>query len=102
MCLHTFVEDEQLAPPHNSPSERDDLPLSDGQVPSTARNLRIERDPCMVRALLQREEACRAKRVIERGVVMRSEWVKVLAQRPAQQLGLLQRRSEGFSHRMSG
>ena len=101
-CPHTFVKDEQLAPPHDSPSERDDLPLSDGQVPSTARDLGIERDAGVIRAFLQREEACRTKRVVEGGVVMRSEWVEILAQRSAQQLGLLQRRSEGVSHGMSG
>ena len=88
VCRHTFVKNEQLAPPHNSPSERDDLPLSDGQVPSTTRDLRIERDTGVIRALLQREEACRAKRVVERGVIMRSEWVKVLAHGPAEEFGL--------------
>lgn len=84
----TFVENEQLAPPHDRPRERENLPLPDGQVRAAPRDLRIERNARRVALVLQVEEPGGAQGVIEDGVEVFGERVQVLAERPAEELRL--------------
>ena len=49
----TFVEDQQLAPPYDSPSKRDDLALADRQVAATSGNIGIKRDTRIAALFLQ-------------------------------------------------
>lgn len=84
----TFVENEQLAPPHDRPREREDLPLPDGQVRAAPRDLRVERDARHVALVLQVEEPGGAQGVVEDCVGVFGERVEVLAERAAEKLRL--------------
>ena len=44
----TFVENEQLASAYDRTCERQDLPLANGEVAPTARNLAIERQMAII------------------------------------------------------
>lgn len=84
----TFVENEQLAPPHDRAREREDLPLPDGQVCAAPRDLRVERYARRVALVLQVEEPGGAQGVIEDGVEVFGERVDVLAERPTEEFRL--------------
>lgn len=84
----TFVENEQLAPPHDRAREREDLPLPDGQVRAAPRDLRVERDSRRVALGLQVEQPGGAQGVVEDRVGVLGERVEVLAERPAEEFRL--------------
>lgn len=84
----TFVENEQLAPPHDRARERKDLPLPYGQVRATPRDLRVERYARRVALVLQVEEPGGAQGVVEDRVGVFGERVEVLAERVAEKLRL--------------
>lgn len=83
-----FVKDQQFTPPNDSPRESEDLSLPNGQVCTSARDLRVERDARLIAFLLQIEEPCRAKCVIEKGIVVFGERVQVLAECPTEKFRL--------------
>ena len=53
----SLVQDQQLASPHNRPSERKNLTLPHGQVRAASGDFGIERDACLVAFFLEVEEA---------------------------------------------
>ena len=81
--MRTFVENKQLAVADHRTRERNDLALANRQVPAAARDLGVERDPVLVRELLEREEPRSAKRVVKRRVVVLPEQVEVVPERAA-------------------
>ena len=93
----TFVENQELALADKRTSERQNLPLSDREVPATARNLGVQRNDTsivLVVVCLKRMKAGCAKGSVERCIIVLVERVKVFAKGPAQQLGRLRNDSD--------
>lgn len=86
--VHTFIENQQLAPPHDSPSESQDLPLPHRQVRTSSCDLCVERDARLVVLVLQIEQPGGAQGAVEDGVIVLRERVEVLAKGAAEKLWL--------------
>ena len=61
----SLVEDEQLAPPQDGPSERKDLPLAYRQVRTSSRNVAVQRYAPRVRIALKAEQSGGTEGVVE-------------------------------------
>ena len=84
----TFIQDEELATTDDSSSKCQDLTLANRQVSTTAGNGSIESDPSFIILALDGEQAGSTKGIVERGVVVLIERIRVPApsERATQQL----------------
>ena len=75
-----LVENEEFAPAHNCTRQSKYLALTDREVGTSARNLRVECDARFVILILQVEEAGGTQSVVQYSIVVFPEGIEVLTE----------------------